>query len=223
MVAKLWWMIHKDLVAEYRAKQVWPAMLLLGVVVAVVVTAQMGLLPEQKSQISGVLLWLAIFFAGLLAIDRSCASERSDGCWDALLSYPMSPLLIYWSKFLVNLLALTLLVCFLIPVFSALSGVDFLRPWWAIALVALLANLGFSAVGTFLSAVSNGIKQGGQLLVLLLLPMMIPVVLAAAESTRLIALQRIDEEWWRWVQLLAGFTTIFVTAGTILFEFVTED
>ena len=29
--------------------------------------------------------------------------------------------------------------------------------------------------------------------------------------------------WWRWVQLLAGFAIVFVTAGIVLFEFAVEE
>lgn len=220
---RLWWLIHKDVISECRAKQAWPGMLLLGLVVAVVFTAQMGLLPDQKTQISGAMLWLALFFAGLLSIDRSCAAERDDECWEGLLAYPISPALVYWSKYLFNVLALSGLECLLVPVFVALSGVELLSPPWPIAAVCLAANLGFAAVGTFLSAVANRIAHNGQLLVLLLLPLMIPVVIAAAEATRLIALESINEQWWRWLQLLAGYAVIFTTAGTILFEFVADD
>ena len=217
------WIIYKDLISEFRTKRTWPSMFLLGLVVAVVFTMQMELLPEQKQQISGALLWLAIFFGGLIAIDRSCAAEKTDGCWDGLLNYFASPATVYFAKFLVNVLALSVLECLLIPAFAALTAVDLFRPAWAIVLVACLANLGFSAVGTLCSALSNGLRQGGQMLVLLVLPLMIPVILSAAETTRLIALGQIDDEWWRWVQLLAGFAVIFVTAGAILFEFVVED
>ena len=61
-------------------------MLLLGVVVAVVFSLQLDLLPEQKQQLVGGLLWLAIFFAGMTAIDRSfapnarTAAGKASGC-----------------------------------------------------------------------------------------------------------------------------------------------
>lgn len=223
MVSRLFWMIHKDVLSELRAKQALPAMVLLGTVVAVVFTAQPGLLPQQKQQICGVMLWLALFFAGLLGIERSCSSERRHGCWEALLAYPVPPVFVYWSKLLLNGLTLTLLECILIPVFVVLSDVRLLQPFWALPLVCMLANLGFASVGTFLSAVFNGVVHGSQLLVLLLLPLMIPVVIAAAEATRLIAVGTIGAEWWRWVQLLAGFAVIFTTAGTVLFEIVIEE
>lgn len=219
----LWWLVHKDLVSEFRTKRAWPAMLLLGIVVAVMFAAQLELLPDQKKQITGALLWLAIFFAAVLAVDRSCSAEQLDGCWEALLSYPVSPAVVYWSKLLVNMIAMIVLECLLVPSFVALTGVDLLRPIWAIVLVAIWANLGLAAVGTLVSALANGIRQGGSMLVLVLLPLSIPVLLAAAESTRLIALGQIDSAWWRWIQFLASYAVIFLTAGTVLFEFVTED
>jgi heme exporter protein B len=223
MNGSLWWIIHKDLVTEFRARQAWPAMILLGLLMAVVFAAQMELLPEQKSRIVGALLWLAVAFAGLQAIDRTCAAERSDGCWDGLVSFPVSPGIIYWSKFLGNVLLLGVLECLLLPLFSVLSNVDLCRPLWAMSLLAVLTNFSFCAIGTLLSAVSNGTGRGRQLLVLLFLPLAIPVILAAADATQAIALGQLDRDYWRWIQLLGCFTVIFLTAGTVLFEFITEE
>ena len=222
-MAKFLWMIHKDLVSECRARMVWPAMLLLGIAVALVLSIQMDLLPDQKRQMVGGLLWLAIFFAGMLAIDRSFASEREDGCWEGLLLYPVSTTTVYLAKLAVNVVALAALQCVLIPLFVVLSDVPLLAHPWAMLLVALLGNLGIAAIGTLLSALATGIRQSRNLLVLLVLPMVIPVVLAAAEATSLIAEGNLQAEWWRWVQLLGGFAVIFIVAGTVLFDFVVED
>ena len=223
MTAKLLWIIHKDLTSEYRAWRVWPAMLLLGVVVAVVFSVQMDLLPEEKCRMVGSLLWLAIFFAAVTAIDHSFASEREDGCWEGLLLYPISPATVYLAKFAVNVVALGALQIVLIPLFVVLSDVPLLDHPWAMLLVAVLGNLGIASLGTLLSALAAGIRQGGNLLMLLVLPMVIPVVLAAAEATRLIAAGDIGPQWLRWVQLLAAFAVVFTTAGTVLFDFAVED
>jgi len=223
VAAKLWWMIHKDLISECRARLVWPAMLLLGVVVAVVFSVQMDLLPQQRPRMIGGLLWLAIFFAGMLAIDRSFAAEREQGCWEALRLYPVPPTAVYLAKLAVNVIAVAALQCILIPLFVVLSDVPLLAYPWAMLLVAFLGNLGIAAVGTLLSALTGGIRPNGNLLVLLVLPMVIPVVLAAAEATRLIALGDFGPAWWRWIQLLGAFAVVFVTAGTILFDFAIEE
>lgn len=223
MTAKLWWIIHKDLVSECRARRVWPAMLLLGITVALTFALQMDLLPEQKRRIVGSLLWLAIFFAGSLAVDRSFASEREDGCWEGLMLYPISPTAVYLAKLVVNVVALAALQCVLIPLFVVLSDVPLLAHPGPMVAVALLGNLGIAAIGTLLSAMAAGIRHSGSLLVLLVLPLAIPIVLAAAEATRLIAENDLGPEWWRWVQLLAAFACVFTVAGTVLFDFVVEE
>ncbi len=223
MAAKLWWIIHKDLVSECRARRMWPAMLLQGIVVAFVFSVQMNLLPDQRRAMVGSLLWLAIFFAGMLAVDRSFASEREEGCWEGLLLYPVSPAAVYLAKLAVNVVALAALQGVLIPLFVFLSDVPLLAHPWAMLLVALLGNLGIAAIGTLLSALGAGVRQSSNLVVLLVLPMAIPVVLAAAEATRLLTHETVAAEWWRWAQLLGAFAVIFITAGIVLFDYVIED
>jgi heme exporter protein B len=223
MIANLWWIFHKDLITEFRARRVWPVMLLLGVVVALAFGVQMELLPQQKQQLVGGLLWLAIFFAGMTAVDRSFAAEREEQCWEGLRLYPLPPWIIYLAKLAVNAVALAAVQCMLIPLFLVLSNVALLSHPWHLLLLALLGNLGIAAVGTLVSALATGIGRKGNLVVLLVLPLIIPVILAAAEATRLLAENNIDQVWWRWVQLLGAFAAIFVTAGTVLFEFAIEE
>ncbi len=104
-----------------------PTMLVTGILVAFVFSMQMDLLPHQKQRIVGGLLWLAILFAGMTAIDRSFASERADGCWDNLKLYPVSPTIVYLAKLLANMVALGALQCLLIPLFGLLADLPLLR------------------------------------------------------------------------------------------------
>lgn len=223
MTAKLWWMIRKDLLSEYRSRRTWPAMLLLGILVAVVFTVQMDLPPEGQRRIAGGLLWLAILFAGVLALDRSFALESEDHCGEGLLLYPVSPTAVYLAKLLVNVFALAALEMILIPLFIALSGVPLLAHPWATLLVAGLGNVAICAIGTPLSALAAKIPERGNLSALLVFPLIIPVLLAASEATRLIAEDRLGAEWWRWVQFVAAFALVFLVSGTVLFDFLVED
>ncbi len=223
MAAKLWWMIRKDLLSEYRSRRAWPAMLLLGILVAVVFAVQMDLPPEGQRRIAGGLLWLAILFAGVLALDRSFALESEDRCGEGLLLYPVSATAIYLAKLVVNVSALAALEMILIPLFVALSGVPLMAHPWAMLLVAGLGNVAICALGTPLSALAAKIPGRTNLSALLVFPMIIPVVLAASEATRLIAEDHLGAEWWRWVQFLAAFALVFLVSGTVLFDFLVED
>jgi heme exporter protein B len=92
-----------------------------------------------------------------------------------------------------------------------------------VVLAAMLGNLGIAAVGTLLSAISAGIRHNASLLVLLVLPLATPVVLAAAEATRLVGEGPLGAQFWNWVQFLGGFALVFITAGAMLFDYVVED
>ena len=228
MTKKLYYLVAKDLLSECRALRIWPAMLLLGVVLTLMFAMQTDIPPEWKRQIAGSLLWLTIFFAGTLALDRSFEAEREDGCWEGLFCYPVSPTALYLAKLIVNVVALAALECVLLPLFAAVSDIPLLAHPWPIIAVALLGNLGLAAVGTLLSAVANGApacgsRQSSYLLPLLVLPAVVPLVLGAAEATRLAVEHDFGPEWWRWMQLLAAFAVVFVTAGTVLFEFAVEE
>ncbi len=223
MAAQIWWMIHKDLVSEWRGRRAWPAMILLGIVVAVVFSVQIDLPCEYRRQIAASLLWIAIFLAATLSLDRSFAVEREDGCWHSLLLYPVSPSSVYVAKLAVNVVWLAVLQCALIPLFAVLTDVPLLKHPWAMALVAFLGNLGIASAGTLLSALAARVQKGASLTALLTLPMVIPVVLAASEATRMQAEGRIDGGWWDWNGLLAGFAAIFIVAGIVLIDFVAEE
>ncbi len=223
MLGKLCWIIVKDLLSERRARRVWPAMLLFGALTTILLAVQMDLPAEGRHRIAGGMLWLAVCFAGMLTLDRSFAGEREDGCWEALLLYPVSTTTIYFAKLAVNVVALAALQCVLVPLFAAMAGVPLLAHPGAIALTLILGILGIAAVGTLLSALSAGIRQGANLLPLLVLPLVIPVVLAAAEATRLTVAGDFSAPWQNWIQLLAAFAAIFTAAGAVLFDFAIED
>jgi heme exporter protein B len=223
LYAKLWWMIRKDLLSEWRARRAWPSMLLFGTVVAVIFSVQIDPLPEYKAQIAGSLLWLAIFFAGMPAIDRSFAAEREEGCGQSLSLYPISCTAIYFAKLGVNVIALAALQAVLIPLFIMLCDAPLAMHPGAMLLVAALGNVGIASVGTLLSALTSGTRHSGSMLAVIALPLAIPVLLAAAKATQCLGASQIDADCWRWVQLLGVFAGLFTAAGALLFDFVMED
>ncbi|MFW6125140.1 MAG: heme exporter protein CcmB [Pirellulales bacterium] len=223
MAAQLWWIVHKDLMCEWRGRQAWPAMLMLGTVVVFVFSLQIESLPQQKPALAGGLLWLAVFFAGVFALDRSFAAEREAGCWDGLKLYPVSPGVIYAGKLIVNIVGLFALEGVLVPLFAAVADIPLLQRPAALVLIAACGNAAIAAVGTLLAALAAGIRRSGSLTALLVLPMTVPVVLAAAEATRLMMAGELGPAWWRWIQFLAAFAVVFITAGILLFQLVVEE
>ncbi len=218
-----WFLVVKDLVGEFRARRAWPAMLLLGFLLVLLMEMQIDLPREQKSSAICGLLWLDVFFAGTLALERSFAGEREEGCWRTLFLYPISPTVVYLAKMAVNFVAVVLLEAVLIPAFTVFSDVPLLERPLALGLVVLLGNLGFVAVGVLVSALTAHSSQKGGVLALVLLPLMTPVLLGAAETTRLTVLGDLTASWWNWIQLLAAFAVLFTTLGILVFHFAVEE
>src|SRR5262245_39767982 len=74
-----YWLVHKDLLREWRAPRAWPGMLLLAIVLSALIEMQLELPRELKPGLIAGLFWLAAFFAGTLALERSFSSERDAG------------------------------------------------------------------------------------------------------------------------------------------------
>jgi heme exporter protein B len=216
-------LVGKDLISELRLGRSWPAMLLLGLVLVMLLEMQVDLASYEKQQIVSGLLWLDIFFAGTLMVDRSLAGEREEGCWKSLLLYPVSPTIVFFAKVAVTAIALLVLECVLVPAFIVFSNLPLLRHPLGFATVAVLANLGYGSVGVVTSALTAQLSHRNSLLPLVLLPLMTPVILSAAGATRLVVSSTLDEQWWRWVQLLGCFAVVFTALGAIVFEFAIED
>jgi len=218
-----WWLIRKDLSRELRALQMWPGMLLLGLGTVFLLATQIDLPANDRARIAGGLLWVAIFFAGTVALERSFAGERAAGCWEVLRLCPVPPSMVYLAKLAVNLVSLLILEAAVIPVFVALADVPLLSRPGPMLLIVALGNVGFVAVGTLISGLTAGLRHRGGLLALLLLPLVAPVVLGAAEATRMTLAGQIDPLWWRWIQLLGVFAVVFTVLGMLTFEFVMEE
>lgn len=218
-----WWLTHKDLRREIRAPLAWPSMGLVGLVLVLLLTMQTSVDVADRGQVVAGFLWLSIFVAGTIALERSFAGERDEGCWQALRMYPASPAIVFLAKMFVNLISLLLLEFLLVSAFSILWDVRLLaRPGYFVAVLAL-GSVGFVAVGTLIGALTSGLSQRGGLLMLLLLPVVVPVILGAAEATRLLVAGDPSEHWWYWIQLLAVFAVFYTTLGALVFEFVLED
>lgn len=219
------WLIENDLRREWRAPRALPAMLLVGAVLVLLIAAQLDLPAAQRPSIAAGLYWLTVFFAGTMTLERSFASEADDGCWQALRLYPLSSASVFLAKLIVNCVALFALEAVLAVALTIFAGAPLVSDPGRFAALAVPATLGYASLGTLLSALTAGLAQRGRggLLALLVLPLASPVVLAAAEATRVLLHDESLDGWWRCVQLLCLFAVMFTTLGLMLFEPLTEE
>jgi heme exporter protein B len=92
-----------------------------------------------------------------------------------------------------------------------------------LALVFLIGTLGFTSVGTLLSAVSVNTRMREVLLPLILFPVVLPILINAVGATNII-LNTIEYEALKLpLTIMTVFTIVFSTLSYLLFEYVLED
>jgi heme exporter protein B len=217
-----WAVLRKDLVVERRAKEGVNALAFFALLLLFLFYFALG--PDRdriRAALPG-LLWLAFVLAGLLGLGRAFALERDNDCLDGLVAAPGDKGAIYLGK----VAGISALMVGMEVAFIAAAAVFYNLDLWPavprLLLVAMAGTVGFAAVGTLFAAMTVQLRAREVLLPVLLLPLAVPVLLAAVKLTE----GALAGEPWRtalpWWQLLLAFDVIFVVVGLLTFELVLE-
>jgi heme exporter protein B len=220
---KIWAIFRKDLLIELRTKDSLVSMLFFGVVVLVIFNFAMESLRESiHSAVPGI-LWVAFAFSGTLGLNRMFAAEKENGCLQGLLMTPADRGVLYIGK----MLAATVFMLVTEAILFVFSLIFFNLQVWVeipyLALVFFIGTLGFTAVGTLLSAIAVNTKLREVLLPIILFPVILPILINAVEATNIILNTSDYMAFKRPLAVMLVFTIIFGTASCILFEHVLED
>ena len=223
MLGKIWAVFRKDLLIELRTKDSLNAMLFFGIVVLVVFNFALESARETIRQAVPGVLWVAFVFSGTLGLNRMFASEKENSCLQGLLMAPMDRGIIYLGKMLASVVFM-LIAEVVIFVFSL---VFFNLTVWSeipyLILVFFIGTLGFTGVGTLLSAVSVNTRLREVLLPLILFPVVLPILINAVEATNIILNTGDYQALKLPLTVMSAFTIIFGTLAYLLFDFVLED
>lgn len=222
-LTRVWAIAWKDILAELRAREMILSMFLFGFLVILIFN--FGIEPglREMNLVRPGVLWSAFVFAGMLGLNRSFAGEKENDCLQGLLLCPVDRAEIYLGKFLANTVFTTVMGIFVFIFFSVLYNVDVLEVGLALIAIILLAAVGFSSVGTLFAAVSVGLKARDVLLAILLFPVMVPVILAAAKSSGVVLDGRGLGSAGLWLGLLLVYDVVFLAVSVITFEYVVEE
>jgi heme exporter protein B len=222
LVRQTYLLLRKDLLLELRQRESLLTMFFFGTLLLFVFHFSFDLPPEDINAMAPALLWLAFLFTGTLGLAHLFEAERGNHCLDALLASPMDRGALFLAKTSFNVVLMVLVELVVIPLFWILFN---LRSWEIVPLVfviVFLGTIGFCVLGTLLSAVTLRARNRELLLPLVLLPLMIPVILATIRcmETALRAGQIGDAV--PWLRLLLGFDVIFLTLGVLIFDWVID-
>lgn len=173
--------IARDLMLALRAGGGFGLALAFFLIVVVLVPIGIGPDTETLRLIAPGTLWIGALLSCLLSLDRIFQLDWEDGALEALAvsSLPFEALVL--AKATAHWLTTGLPLVAIAPVLGVLLNLDPQAYAWVIATL-LLGTPALSALGTFGAALTVGVKRGGLLMSLLVLPLYVPTLLFGATT-----------------------------------------
>ena len=211
----------KDIRLEARTKETATAVLVFALMVAFVFGFAFDPAPSVMAIVGPGVVWVAYLFAGILGMNRTFAVERDRGTLEGLMLAPVGREAVFAGKLLGAIAVMLVVEALMVPVFLMLYDLSLFSVWFILA--AVLATIGFAAVGTLFSAIAAHTRAREAALPVLFLPVSLPVIIAAVGSTSDI----LDGGGWSevrgWLQLMLAFDVVFLVLSSWAFEFVLEE
>jgi len=173
------WVVRRDLIlAMRRRSDVFTTLFFFVIVVSLF---PLGIGPELDTlrQIAPGVVWVAALLASMLALERLFATDFADGTLEQMLLTPQPVSLLVLGKVLAHWLVTGLPLVIMAP----LLGIqyDLAADALGVLLVSLLLGTPtLSLIGAIGAALTLGLRGGGVLVSLLVLPLYIPVLIFGA-------------------------------------------
>lgn len=168
--------MRREVLLATRRRGDWLTAQFFFVIVASLFPLGIGAEPGTLRAIGPGVVWVAALLASLLSLDRLFADDHRDGSLEQLMLAPYPHALLAFGKALAHWIVSGLPLIVIAPVL----GLQFdLPPEALLALVVSLA-LGtpvLSLLGSIGAALMLGLRGGGVLLALLILPFYVPVLI----------------------------------------------
>ncbi len=151
----------------------------------VVVLIPFGVGPEREvlARIAPGVLWVGALLACLLSLDRIFAIDYEDGSLELLATAPIPLEGLALTKAVAHWLVTGLPLTLAAPVLGVLLNLPG-EAYGVLMLTLALGTPALSMLGTFGAALTVGLKRGGLLLSLLVLPLYVPTLIFGADAVR---------------------------------------
>lgn len=207
---------RKDLLIEFRARELVPTMTLFASLVAVLSSMSLFVDEETGRRVAPGVLWIAVAFSGTLGLSRTWGREREEGALRAVLLSPVSPAALFAGKALGALVFVLATELVVTPLVALLLHAPIGDHLGGFAILVVLGTVGFVAAGTLFGALVARTRARDLLLAVVLYPLVSPAILCGVVATRDLlggaGLAGVTD----WVRLLAIFDLIFIGGGVAL-------
>lgn len=176
-------LLIRDLRLSVRAGGGFGLGLAFFLILTVLVPLGVGPQAQLLASIAPGILWLGALLACLLSLDRLLALDWEDGSLDLLATAPLPLEAIVAVKSAAHWITTGLPLTLAAPVLGVLLNLPAAGYGWLVVSLAL-GTPALSVIGTFGAALTVGLKRGGLLLSLLVLPLYVPTLIFGAEVAR---------------------------------------
>lgn len=176
-------LLLRDLKLAFRAGGGFGLGIAFFLIVVILVPFSVGPESGLLTKIAPGVLWLGALLACLLSLDRILALDWEDGTLDLVATSPLPLEGVVSVKALAHWLTTGVPLVVAAPVFGVLLNLPPQGFVWLVTSLAL-GTPALSVIGTFGAALTVGIKRGGLLLSLLILPLYVPTLIFGAELAR---------------------------------------
>jgi heme exporter protein B len=212
--------LAKDVRLEWRSKDAINSMLFFALLVVVIFSFSFDLTAEESRRIAGGLVWVALLFAAVVALNQTWARELRNQALDAFRVSPAPAESLFLAKAIGNFLFVMVLEALMTPLFVVFYNLRSVGPGYQLALASALGTWALVVNGTFFAAISLRTRSREVMLPLILFPISIPALLAMVTATT--ATLTGESSAYLSLVFLAVYDIVFTIVGFFLFETVLQ-
>ena len=212
--------LTKDLRLEWRSKDAINSMLFFALLVVVIFSFAFELSAEESRRIAGGLMWVALLFAAVVALNQTWARELRNQVLDAYRLSPAPPESLFLAKAIGNFLFVILLELLMAPLFVVFYNLRSVGPVYELILASVFGTWALVVNGTFFAAMSIRTRSREVMLPLILFPISIPALLAMVTATT--ATLTGESSARLSLVFLAVYDIVFTIVGLFLFSTVLD-
>jgi heme exporter protein B len=179
MLSPLYWVIRRDLTIALRRRSDIFTTLIFFVIVVSLFPLGIGPEPNTLRLIAPGVVWVGALLASMLALEQIFSADHRDGTLEQMLLTPQPVSLLVAGK----VIAHWLVTGVPLVVMSPLLGLQYdlsAEALGTLVVSLLLGTPALSLIGAIGAALTLGLRSGGVLLALLVLPLYIPVLIFGA-------------------------------------------
>jgi heme exporter protein B len=178
--------IRRDLVLALRRRSEIANPLLFFILVITLFPLGIGAQPNLLTSIAPGIIWVSALLASMLSLDSLFRSDFDDGSLEQILLSPHPASILVLGKIIAHWLVTGLPLLLISPLLAVFLGL----PNQSIAVLLLTLLLGtpvLSLIGAIGVALTVGLRRGGMILSLLVLPLYVPVLIFASNAVSMAA------------------------------------